>query len=569
VRIRFLFLLTAGLAAQAQTGEVTTRGETPTFQSSVNLVRVPVVVRDKQGHPVGSFHSQDFQITDRGKAQYVSQFAIEGSAAAPSTAGAGHAPPAAPKAEIPAELAAAASKLVAPTHFVAFVFDDAHLKLEDLMSARVAAMKYMEHGIPPQERIALLTLSGKLSLEFTDDAAKFRETLMKVTPVPPRVHFPPATLFAADTWLNREGGDPNSGILGAQIDITMHCLQLPHEAVASAKAIAESTLRQVADEGREDALYAFRILNNMVRLLSAIPGDRVMVLVSPGMYLPAELQKELSESIDRATRVGVVINTLDARGVYGENPAGAIEGDVPPVCGPTAQIIAGQKHSETTAQGLILGDLAYGTGGTALGQNDFQAEFSRLSNPPDFVYYLGFYPKDLKPDGKYHEIKVTLANGKGFSVQARKGYWAPDHEEDAAATASREIGEAVFSRDELRDLPIDIHSEYFKTTAEDASLTVTAHLDIRQLPLRKQDNRSRDDLTLVCALFDGNGNYLKGTQKVVELRLKDESLDQRLTRGVNVISDFDVKSGPYLIRIVVRDAEGRQMATANGTVEIP
>jgi hypothetical protein len=32
----------------------------------------------------------------------------------------------------------------------------------------------------------------------------------------------------------------------------------------------------------------------------------------------------------------------------------------------------------------------------------------------------------------------------------------------------REIGEAVFSRDELRDLPIDIHTQFFKTTADDA-----------------------------------------------------------------------------------------------------
>ena len=127
---------------------------------------------------------------------------------------AAHARPAAPQAEIPAEPAAAASKLVVPTRFVAFVFDDVHLKLEDLMNARVAALKYIEQGIPPQERVALLTLSGKLSLEFTDDVAKFRETLMKVMPVPPRVHFPPATFFAADTWLNREGGDPNSRITG-------------------------------------------------------------------------------------------------------------------------------------------------------------------------------------------------------------------------------------------------------------------------------------------------------------------------------------------------------------------
>jgi hypothetical protein len=182
---------------------------------------------------------------------------------------------------------------------------------------------------------------------------------------------------------------------------------------------------------------------------------------------------------------------------------------------------------------------------------------------------VGFYPQDLKPDGKYHEIKVTLANNKGLSVQARKGYWAPSHVEDAATASTREIAEAVFSHDELRDLPIDIDTQFYKTTDADAKLRIIAHLDIRQLRLRKQDDRNRNDLTLVCALFDLNGNYLKGTQKVVELRLKDDNVEHRRDLGVTMNSDFDVKSGDYMIRVVARDAEGRQMATANDTVEIP
>jgi hypothetical protein len=192
-----------------------------------------------------------------------------------------------------------------------------------------------------------------------------------------------------------------------------------------------------------------------------------------------------------------------------------------------------------------------------------------LANPPEYVYYLGFYPKELKPDGKYHEIKVKLADTKGYTVQARKGYWAPSHEEDDAAAASREIGEAVFSRDELRDVPIEIRPEFFKTTDADARLKVATHLDIQHLQLRKQDDRNRDDVTLVCALFDANGNFVKGTQKVVELRLKDENIERRRAQGVTVNSDFDVKVGPYMIRVVVRDAEGRQMAAGNSVVEIP
>ena len=164
---------------------------------------------------------------------------------------------------------------------------------------------------------------------------------------------------------------------------------------------------------------------------------------------------------------------------------------------------------------------------------------------------------------------MALANNQGLSIQARRGYWAPAHLEDAATAATREISEAVFSHDELRDLPLGIDTQFYKTTAADARLKVIAHLDTQQLHLRKQDDRNRDDVTVVCALFDGNGNYIKGTQKVVELRVSDANVERRRELGVTTNSDFDVKSGAYMIRVVARDAEGQQMASANDTVEIP
>jgi hypothetical protein len=87
--------------------------------------------------------------------------------------------------------------------------------------------------------------------------------------------------------------------------------------------------------------------------------------------------------------------------------------------------------------------------------------------------------------------------------------------------------------------------------------------------LRKGDAVNRNDVTVVCALFDSNGNYLKGVQKVVELRLKDENVEHRRNLGLTLKSDFDVKRGAYMVRVVARDAEGRQMAAANDVVEIP
>ena len=571
------FFLIGAVAAQTPTGEVTSRDEAPTFQSSVNLVRVPVVVRDRAGHTFGGLHKNDFHLTDLGKPQEIAQFALEGSAVAKPAERQ-------TQAEIPGEPAAGA-KLMVPTRFVAFVFDDVHLTDGELGNVRAAALKHIEQGIPPEERVGVLTLSGNISLELTNDAAKFRETLAKIKPIPPRLHFPPASFYTASQFM-RSTGDESLGchlvappctvacdpqlppVLMTQTLFTADCLQLTCGLIFEAPPIARATLRAVYNEGTGAAYNAFHILNNIVRLLGSMPGDRVMIFVSPGLYLPDDLQRSLSESIDRATRSGVIINTLDARGVYPVDPIGDVQGCVVTQAG-TQQAIAKLNHDAVSAQGLILDTLAYSTGGTAVNDNDFLGGFNRLANPPEYVYYLGFYPRDLKPDGKFHEIKVTLDNGRGLSVQARKGYWAPSHVEDAATAATREIGEAVFSHDELRDLPLDIDTEFYKTTAANAKLKITAHLDIRQLNLRKVDDRNRNDVTVVCALFDGNGNYLKGVQKVVELRVKDENIEHRRSLGLTVNNDFDVQSGAYMIRVVARDAEGRQMAAANDTVEIP
>jgi VWFA-related protein len=587
VRSWTLFLFAAALAAQSPTPEVTVRDETPTFQTKVNLVRVPVVVRDKQGHAVGGLQKQDFQLTERGKPQYISQFSIEGSAV-PKPAVQPQAP--APV-EIPGEPAAESPKLVAPTRFVAYVFDDFHLKLDDLMTIRVAALKHIEHGIPPQERVALLTLSGRVGLEFTDDVAKFRDTLMKVSPVLKVKHFPPASAYMAQRYADNPDNavDTIEAALAAnpanvvkvidslpdtpatvQLFITLDCLQMwgNGQEVVQAAEIARTTLREVAEEGEAESSSALRVFNATVRLMSSMPGDRVMVLISPGMYLVSQLQRSLGESIDRATRAGIVVNTLDARGVYTSDQTGEVPG-CSLVQPRTVVQIQRFDREDTLVQGLILRDLADSTGGNFAAQNDFEAEFDRLASPPEYVYYLAFYPKDLRPDGKFHELKVTLPTSKGLTITARKGYWAPSHDEDAAATATREITEAVFSRDEVHDLPIDLHTEFFKTSRDDAKATVISHLDIGQLPLTKRDGRNRDDLTVVCAVFDRNGNFVQGRQTVVELRLTDENMESRRAHGVAVNHEFDLKSGDYLVRVVARDAEGRQMAAVNEVVEIP
>jgi hypothetical protein len=63
-----LFALLCALARAQQ--PVSTPGEqVPTFQSKVDLVLLPVVVRDKRGEPIGNLTKDDFQLFDKGRRQ--------------------------------------------------------------------------------------------------------------------------------------------------------------------------------------------------------------------------------------------------------------------------------------------------------------------------------------------------------------------------------------------------------------------------------------------------------------------------------------------------------------------
>jgi hypothetical protein len=183
---------------------------------------------------------------------------------------------------------------------------------------------------------------------------------------------------------------------------------------------------------------------------------------------------------------------------------------------------------------------------------------------------LGFAPEGLKPDGKYHALKVTLNSREKMTVQARHGYFAPRGQESEAAAAKEEIQSAVFSREEIHELPVDLHTQFFKPSDTEAKLKVLASVDVKQLQFRKDQGRNRNDLTVVSAVFDNNGNFIAGLQKTVQFRLLDATME-RLQHAppIKVTSDFDVKPGSYLIRLVVRDSETHLLATENASVEIP
>ena len=66
-------------------------------------------------------------------------------------------------------------------------------------------------------------------------------------------------------------------------------------------------------------------------------------------------------------------------------------------------------------------------------------------------------------------------------MKARRGYYAPRHLTSADEEAKEEISQALFSRDDMRDIPVDVHTQFFKPTDDEAQLSVITRIDVRKL----------------------------------------------------------------------------------------
>ncbi|HTC90389.1 MAG TPA: VWA domain-containing protein [Bryobacteraceae bacterium] len=568
-----------------QQAEVTQRDAPFTFSTGVNLVLVPVVVRDREGHAIGTLKKEDFQLFDKGKLQEISKFSIEKAEAPPTlpdtsiqtdASGNPQAKPGGPAAQPIAG------------HFIMWLFDDMHLSFGDLAQTRVAAKRVLKESFALGTRAAIYTTSGHTSLDFTDDLNQLDATLDQIKPwptIPTDAAARPCldvSYFQADRIIN---ASDQQALLAADSDF-LNCPEaatLVAEANASARQTGQTPNLQAAvatpvrmavlkelEIGIQDTRNTLLALKGLVRRMSAMPGTRTIVMVSPGFYLINAHRTDEMDVINNAIRNNVVIRSLDARGLYSLTPGGNADTAQANLDPNTMTIKANYERETALANRDVLEELADDTGGSFFkDSNDFASGLKQLATQPEYIYILGFAPQKMKLDGSYHKLNIVLKNGAGLQMQARRGYFERNHLEDPAEEAKEELTEAFFSRDEMRELPVVLSTQYFKTGDLKARLAILARIDAKHLHYRKTDGHNDDTLTVVGGVFDQNGNYVVGTQKVVDLKFRDQTLDALPEGGITVKTNLDVASGSYIVRLVVRDSEGKVMSALNSAVVIP
>jgi VWFA-related protein len=279
-------------------------------RAAVNEVLVPVVVRDAQGRAVGNLTKENFQVFDNGKPQAITGFLLvkregDNAGGVESTSAANG--------------AVVAQRPLSPSQrFVVFVFDDVNLSSSELAQSQQAAIKMLQTTLPSSDMVAVLSTSGSNS-GLTHDRAKLQQAIQNLkmqTMYQPRQHdCPNVDYYMGELILDRNDG----GAVSTATEEAKTCASLQDAGAAASTVLAqlvnEGAQRAVA-MGEQDYRNNLRFLRLIVSKMAALPGQRTLILISPGFLTNSVEARGLkSQVLDIAARGNVTISAIGARGV--------------------------------------------------------------------------------------------------------------------------------------------------------------------------------------------------------------------------------------------------------------
>ena len=547
--------------------------------SSVEVVRLEVVVAEKRGRPRATLRREDFVVLEDGVPQPIVQFQAFARPPAPPSG------PAAPAAGAPAPAAAGADDAgdQLPARYVVLAIDDVHMQFESLSRARKALAKFLKEDLRPEDQVALVTTSGAsaLSQEFTSDRAVLQQTLSRLSAQGRHVDWttiPHLTEYQAEMI---EAGDPLALDAAVQ-EIVSSGLLLDDE---SARVEAVRRARVVMAEAIENSRLTLTALESLCRGLAGVSGRKSVILVSDGFLAGLSTRSDLAYDVrriaDASTRAGVVVYALDTRGLISGLPAAAPSSPrrISPSNFGTIQAI-NQQSIEATRDAMNA--LAADTGGfLASNSNDLQAGLRESLRDTETYYVLAYEPTSGARDGAFRKIEVQVRNTPGLKARTRAGYFGPGARPggdaaDARALARRqeqrrtEMHTALSSLAPLAAIPVRLAADFVSLEGSTGQVVVNGSIDVGRLPFVRRAGRRQATLETAALVYGEDGRVAASLEaQRTEIDVADADYPALERQGVVYQKVVPLPAGRYQVRLAAREDTTGLLGSAWRRVEVP
>jgi VWFA-related protein len=534
-----------------------------TLRMESNLVEVGVAVRDRRGRAIGGLGKDDFEIEDAGRKREITAFSIETF----DPIGSGAAKPPAPRAAEPIP-----ENKEPRLRFVALLFDDFSMPFSQQVYVKAAARRFLRECLAQGDRVGLFTTSGRQIVPFTSDTAKLAAAVDRYSSFPRTPSggiCPKLTPYDAYVIANKLDFETYQ-IKTAEMEqcfaqkrsvTTIHpgkAGSWPFPGTSPVMMQAEAMWQQI----RDTSARALDTMGKLVDYMRQLPGTRMIMMASSG-FLTGSLEREQEKVVSHALRSEVVINALDAKGLYTEEPPELSRGADPR----SLMYMMSLGSRENDYSNDVMAFLTRSTGGLFFdNNNDLDLGFRELGMVPEVSYLLGFSPEE-SPDGKYHDIRVRIKSPNQYLIQARPGYWAFPKQQESPIQ-ERRIDRAVMGSDTLSELPARITSAASKTGSGDPALDAVLHLDAGQFHFLEKDSVRTQRLVFIAALFDNAGNFVAGKEAEIRFALKESTYKSMIETGVDMSLTLEAPPGTYRLRGVVQDAIDDKIVASTLPVQI-
>jgi VWFA-related protein len=601
-----LCLVAMPLRARGQSQPQAQRGGEDVVRVETDLVQTDVMVFDKSGKFVDGLKREQFEVKVDGQIVPV-QFFERITAGSPreenarsGRAASGAASPAPPDAH-------------RQGRHVAFFLDDVHLSAGSIERTRKTVTQYFERGMLPGDMVLVASVAGQPGFlqQFTDNKAVLRAALARIAYKPyvirdaetvPMTEYQALRIEQGDrdalnyyvAQLMKEAsfklpagvgiGPPPGGPVGKRLPPAQTTAGLTRD---KAERMVRDRASLLMKQSSQVSFATLTTLESLIRSAAQVPGRKLVFFFSDGFYLndrDTGFGDKLKRITDAAVRAGVVVYTLDARGLVSMTDAGSNRAD------PGGQLARANVGEFTTLQDPLTA-LAADTGGRAH-LNSYALDTavgSALAETSNY-YRIAWKPgaEELK-GGKFKRVEVSVVGRPDLTVRLPRGYMAslaaaatPGGAKAAtipvasvekggvAKDAEGELRDALTSPFIRRALPMMLSTSFVDVPGTGPVLTSSVQVGTDGLSYGA-DGKKPAAVDVVGVVLNDQGKQATSFKTRLNVTPLPTGAATAAGERPGVIYNHRAPLAPglYQIRAAARDAGGGQVGSAAQWIEIP